>query len=526
MWARAVGPAADLRSVRRHTKTREPLGKGKRKREAKKKQAKNYSALAKHKQTGRILKPPFLTLPNMRQSSWIDDRLPEMLWAALLVTHLPRELALEVFRRVAKLLEGKFEPNRPIDIGHSGFAELAPELRTKVAELVCSAPGARDVLRPLLLLDSLPLRETWQAAIGQQPTTEDWEVLRLAVAHVFDHQSQEATDCRWLRVLVMLVSGQLKLPTMEMIRQIAYYPNEGDQRSVRPFIRATEISFANHPNARQHTWPRAFWAQCWRDTGCIPRELHVAVPVVSGGTTVQQVNTVAEELKAHYLTTATTTSVDAKHEAVFGLAAYAMSILRELLRVGAATGIMARLGLRALLEMRITLAYLKKKNDDATWAEYRAYGVGQTKLAFLKLDDDAAQAVGFVNAEELNSLANEDRSAEFVAINLGNWEGTNLRQMSEYAEAKAEYDSYYTWTSAYMHANWGAVRSTSYDLCLNALHRAHRVLRRAPTPLNDVVQDACRLVDHILEGVDALYPSFVPRVSVEGLGSMPTHVEQ
>jgi hypothetical protein len=489
------------------------VGKGKRNREAKKKQAKNYSGLPQHKQAGKVLKPPFLTLPNLRPSSWIDDRLPEVLWCALLVTHLPRELALTIFRRVAKLLEGKFEPNRPIDVGHSGLAELAPHLGTGVVELVCSAPGAREVLRPLLLLEALPLRDTWITSLGQHPIEDDWDTLRLAVAHVFDHQSQEATDCRWLRVLVMLISGQLKLPTKEMIQQIAYYPNEGDQRSVRPFIRATEMSFANGPDVPKRSWPSAFWAQCRAGTRCIPRELHVTAQAVSGGTTLQQVDTVAEELKAHYLATTTTTAVDAKHEAVFGFAAYALSILRELLCVSAATSIVARLGLRSLLEMRITLAYLQKKNDEATWTEYRAYGVGQAKLAFLKLDDETAQAVGFVNAEELNSIANEDRSAEFVPINLGNWEGTNLRQMSEYAEVKKEYDSYYTWTSAYMHANWGAVRSTSYDLCVNALHRAHRVLRKNATPQNDVVHDACRLVDHVLDAVNALFPSFTHRVS-------------
>jgi hypothetical protein len=176
---------------------------------------------------------------------------------------------------------------------------------------------------------------------------------------------------------------------------------------------------------------------------------------------------------------------------------------------------MARLGLRALLETGITLTHLHKNNSTSLWDEYRSYGAGQAKLAFLKLDDDTVQEVGFVNAEELNAIANEDRSAEFVLINLGNWEGTNLRKMSEHAGMKAVYDRYYPWTSAYMHANWGAVRSTSYDLCVNALHRAHRVLRSSPNPLNDVVQDACEIVDHILEIVDAIYPSFKDRVSVD-----------
>src|SRR5437870_42508 len=104
------------------------MGKGKRKREAKKAASKQYSELKHHKRTGGVLQPPFLRIPNFKPSSWIDDRLPEMLWAALLITHLPRELALGVFRRVAKLVEGKFEANKAIDIGHSGLAELHPGL--------------------------------------------------------------------------------------------------------------------------------------------------------------------------------------------------------------------------------------------------------------------------------------------------------------------------------------------------------------------------------------------------------------
>jgi hypothetical protein len=456
------------------------VGKGKRNRDAKKQASKQYSTLSQHKQTGKVLQPPFLALPNLRPSSWIDDRLPEVLWCALLLTRLPRELALSIFRQVAKVLEGKFEANRPLDIGHSGLADIPDELRARVIEVICSAPGARDALRPLLLLDSLPLRAEWAREIAQEAVSDDWDTLRLAVAHVFDHQSQQATDCRWLRILVMVVSGQMMLPTEEMAREILYYPTEGDQRKVRPFIRASEISFAHTPNQSPSPWPAAFWSQCWHDAPCMPGQLRAQPVPHTGGTTIQQVEAVAQALQSHFSATITTTAVDARHEAIFGIAHYGLSILREMLRVGAATSILARLGLRALLEMWITLAYLRKKETPQLWAEYRAYGVGQAKLAFLKLDDEAAQAVGFVNADELNAIANEDRSAEFVPINLGHWEGTNLRKMSEEAGIKPSYDSYYPWTSAYMHASWGAVRATSYDLCLNALHRAHRVLRTSP----------------------------------------------
>lgn len=489
------------------------MAKGKKKGGKKsRRQQKHYSGLEHHKRLGKVLTPPLLTIPGLRPSSWLDDRLPEMLWPALLIAHMPRDLALEIFRRVAKALEGSFTPNKTIDIGHSGLADLSPELAESVIKLICSAPGAREVLRPLVMLGALPLLELWRQEIGlESRPEEDWEHLRVAVAHVFDHQSQEATDCRWLRVLVMLVSGQLKLPSVEMIEEIIYYPVRGDQRKVRPLIRSMEISFADGPTGVRRQWPGQFWDQCWTDTKCIPHELTLGKKAETTGTTTERVNALASALQRHSLITSRSTSADARQESVFGLAQYGLSILRELLRVGVSTGILARLGLRALLETQITLAALLKTDLPEVWEAYRRYGTGQAKLAFLKLDDEDVRRVGFVNAELLNSIANEDRSLEFVPINLGHWDSTNLRQLSEQADSKDNYDRYYPWTSAYMHANWGAVRSVGFDLCVNALHRAHRVLRTDPPALNDVVSDACELIDGILEAVDRAYPKFPMR---------------
>ena len=480
---------------------------------------KPYSALQHHKQTGKVLTPPLLNLPaptGLR--SWTNDHLADVLWMALLVKHLPRAAALTIFRHVAKALEDTYVPGESapmMDVGHSGLATLPGDLGPRAIRAACATAEARAVLRPLLLLEALPLAAEWRQAIGAEPVPEeDWDALRVAVAHVFNHQSQEATDCRWLRVLVMLVSGQLKVPTEEMAREIAFDPDEGDQRKVRPTIRAIEMSFAGEMAGPRGPWPAAFWAQCMRDTVCIPHELALPDTPPPATTTVRQIDAVARALAAHARATSTTTAVDAKHEAVFGMALYALATLRELLRLGASTGIMARLGLRALLEVHVSLRYLAGRNKPGVWETYRQYGSGQAKLAFLKLDDDDAQGVGFVDAEALNAIANEDRSTDFVPINLGHWENSNLRLMSDEAGVKGDYDRFYPWTSAYMHANWGAVRSVSYDLCVNALHRAHRVLRTSAASLNDVVPDACELVDRVLEMVDGIYPTFSGRVTI------------
>ena len=85
--------------------------------------------------------------------------------------------------------------------------------------------------------------------------------------------------------------------------------------------------------------------------------------------------------------TLATTAIDPKYDTAFGIAFYCLSILNELLRLGNSTSILARSGLRTLLECFITLKYLSDKNDQSLWQSYRVYGAGQAKLSFIKLDE-------------------------------------------------------------------------------------------------------------------------------------------
>jgi hypothetical protein len=190
--------------------------------------------------------------------------------------------------------------------------------------------------------------------------------------------------------------------------------------------------------------------------------------------------------------------------------------MEELLALGNATRALGRLGLRSLVELRITFAYLHATDAIDAWRKFRAYGAGQAKLAYLKLLE-TEQLPSFISVETLERLANEDVWHEFLEIQLGNWDATDLRKMSERSGMKTTvYDRYYDWTSAFVHGNWGAIRDTVYDVCLNPLHRLHRLPAEIPRALPDVVDDAYGLLCGILVTLEDLYPGFpaLPRVPV------------
>lgn len=489
-----------------------------RKSKTKKSKDVGHSTLAEHRHHGKSLIPPFAQLPPSVQSkSWRDERLPEMLWAALLVTHLPRSEALGVFRELADCihrLSKAHESDQPYSVTLSSLAKLKPEVLQEILGIIASDNELKQILRPLLLFRELPARDYWQGVLEQTPSAEDWRNLMLAVAKTLDHQSQESTDCRWVRVICIMAAGKLAFPKQleELAKEFAYYPDYGDMRKVRPSIRAIELALDSAAEIDQG-WADKFWTQCLLDTPCFPLP-STSVPTFVVGTTPERVRQVYNLLVEHGNQTVSTTAIDAKHDTVFGIAFYCLGILQELLRVGASQSITARIGLRTLVECFVTLSYLVKQDNPDLWKSYRVFGAGQAKLQYLKLED-LDQPIHYVNAETLKELANEDIWEEFLPIELGHWNKADLRTLSIEADVKDEYDRFYAWTSSFAHGHWGSVRDTVYDSCGNPLHRLHRIPRNSPRALPDVVPDACTLVDKALGIVSKCYGDFPHQVTIK-----------
>ena len=97
------------------------------KRKNSRRQQKNYSAIQDHKRQGKELISSWRQIPNVQPVSWMNDRLPDMLWAALLVTHFPQDHVLNVFRLVIKYIDTLPEDKQFGDITHTGLSKLPSE---------------------------------------------------------------------------------------------------------------------------------------------------------------------------------------------------------------------------------------------------------------------------------------------------------------------------------------------------------------------------------------------------------------
>lgn len=465
-----------------------------------------------HVLKGKTLEPPFALLhKKLTNSSWIDDRLPEMLWAALILAEFGRDDALKIFRRVLKFIGQHSKRDQLFDMTLTGIANLAAELQSDLLMNLCYQESIAYALQPLLLFPSVPARAAWETVLPDGRPDE--KLLMKAIGLTLWHQSQEATDCRWVKVMAEVLSGRFQIPP-DIAEQWFGYPNVGDQREVRPTIRAAEIT--PRLNSPDLTWPRDFWRVCWASTPCLelPSKNGIELQTPATSTTSRDaVNNARDSLRQHWQQTHSTTAIDAKHDCIFGTAFYALRILEELLSIGTAQSVLGRLGLRTLLDVRVNLRYLLKADKEVNWEKWRRYGSGQAKLNALKLDG-MEQSPSFVDQESLENIANEDIWEEMVSIKLGHWTEKDLRKLSIECGLKDTYDRYYSWSSAFVHGNWGAVRESSYTTCGNPLHRLHRYPKDHQLP--DVISDAVCLVDQILAEVGSVYPGFVARTQIEG----------
>jgi hypothetical protein len=450
-----------------------------------------------------------------------------MLWAALLTQGLPREDYLACFRAIITFCAPWFADDGPLRhradqpsdpeklsfdaiLDFDSIALVSDDLFHEFFALIATHTRAKDALRPLLLISSPPGIARWHQALQTNDSEQDASQLAAAIARCLDHQSESSTDIRFLKVAVPIVAGRLKFgPGMEeRVQEILEFPNRGDLRSVRPSVRAMEVSVRRHPRP---PWVREFWNECVNGTPCIdPTDLRSELKRSAAILDPRNVFGCRQRLATRFFEVKTSERTDARLDATFGLVLYALSIIATLAVTRSHETMLGRLAIRALVEARVTLAFLASRDELKLWNQWRVYGAGQVKLAFLKAQESTSDLPTFYDSEELQQLADEDIWQEHLDIDLGHWTKGNLRWMAAEAGEKDLYDRYYAWSSTFVHAQWGAVRDTDYVTCHNPLHRLHRIPRAIARRQASVETDAAQLLNGMLVLVESLYPGGEP----------------
>lgn len=477
-----------------------------------KKPRKNVSPIKQRKFEKGIIKSPFDPIKSkVTWSSWLDDTLPNMLWATIFVGNLERENALQLLREICGSAAEVLKDIDGAQLGHNYLATLPYDKFEEIFIPMKKNDQAYELGAGIAIVTSLPDHSHWQRFF---PKTKNPNSLMVGVASCLDHQSQEATDVRWAKTYFMICCRRVHAPP-DFMEQVVKYPNHGDMRKVRPSIRAFEMSIRNiesgteRPADVPEPQPKKFWDEMMNSTPClIPKRAPLETSPIE--LTRKSIQTTMSDLCDHFMSNTTTTSVDPRLDGAFGIAINMLTLAQEMCSSPSNNFASGRIVLRTIVENYITLKYLSLKDDESIWMQYRNYGSGQTALAFLK-NTFAEEMPDSIDMDRLETLANEDAWFETKDIAVGNWAKLDLRKMSTEAGVKELYDAYYDWTSGFVHGHWGAVRDSSFTVCMNPLHRLHRV----PAPGNQmppVLTDCCKISNRGLDEIAKLFPPFKARI--------------
>ncbi len=245
-----------------------------------------------------------------------------MLWAVIVRAIDGQDFAISQFRRIINFIGNHERSEELSDLTHTGISKIDPALRAELIACITSHPAIAEALTILRLFDDLPAAPDWMVCIPEH--APDIELLMAAVGQNLWHQSQEATDCRWFRLMAQLAAGKLHVPR-EMAEKWIGYPDVGDQKSVRPSIRAAEIAPASM-DPPDTTWADSFWREAWHNTPCLVLNNETVAKPAAVPVTRTAVSDLIVKLEEHWQGTHSTTSVDARHDSVFGIAFYALRL--------------------------------------------------------------------------------------------------------------------------------------------------------------------------------------------------------
>ncbi|WP_291439121.1 DUF5677 domain-containing protein [Desulfovibrio sp.] len=495
---------------------------GKKKSRKKKNNRKSLTSnLTDHKQQGKKLIPPLLNMPApIKFSSWANERLPEMIWAVLLFEYLSPQGVFNSVRKAMIILREDFMKNKtaeaaPPDATLTYLASISDDVFASFLSQLISVPNAKEILSSLCVFDDLPGIERWRNHLGCSEKIDNWEqTLSNAVLNSFDHQSENATHCRWLRVILVSICGKLFFSEnmTGKINELCSYPEQADLTKIRPSIRSLELTLSvASAKYIDDAWAKHFWKFCFENTQCTFFDPET---IKQRYIDEKEVDKIYMTLQEHFFSTITNTDVNPQSDALFGIVFYGISLAKEIAAMPAELASLGRIAIRTLTELLITHKYLTIKNDLELYKAYRSYGCGQAKLMLLKLRDGMEQP-DFISREKLELLCNEDYWEEFQEINIGNWATTNLRKMAEDSECKDIYDQYYNMTSSYVHGHWCAVRDSNFTVCLNPLHRFHRIPGINSNTDSGTIPDVVNLVNKLIDSLVETYPGFDLRLCYE-----------
>lgn len=470
----------------------------------------NNSSLKQHimEKKGILASPLNHSLREMLSlNSWSRDRLPEYLWLGLILERHERieglNLLGHMLKDIAENIEGLTYPRL------SKILELEETKQNELYNIVLQYTD-KATLSPLTLIlncDKYPLFYRKFVTV-QMPIDYRLQKLRNSIKTYYPTHANEATDLRFLAMLILLFTKRLHFSdqTRNAAEAFSRYPltshDDEIMRLYRPTIRSMEsIDFEQ----ASYKFSQFFWNEVGKIDDCSL----FYIQYEEGSLEMEHLLEDSRNAIDYMISSNKILLLDNdKFTVLIGSACYALQIFEEMCSNNLANAVLGRHGIRTILELSIMIKYLLKMEASKPniWKEYKLYGISKYKLVLLKSREIGDKEDSHFIEPMADAIVNEIMYEEFIDIDLKYFDQTGIREKSIEANEKNTYDILYDYDSSFVHGLWGSVRESSMLLCDNANHKFHSVPDVFNTQkLPSVLKDAEKAILKIMTTIDTVY---------------------
>jgi len=441
---------------------------------------KNVSGISDHK----IRKGAFVTPLNaasgdtLRLSSWAKERMPEYLWLGLILLRYGRKTGIEKAGNILSDISRKIEPlSQP---RMSKIFGLSDDEQNSVYEIICKHVE-KNVLAPLTLLYPSRLYPLFNDHffISHLLVEDRLNTISEAIKLFSPHQSDEATDLRFLALSLMIFSGKIQFvkgmdPVVTALQEYPYTDHEDEKmRMYCSIVRSMEDGM--NLGEDNTDFSSKFWGDFGMITPCNPIRIEFPENTID----YKEFTVDCRKVLEYVLHSNKEKSLaEDKFDVIIGSINYALKIFTEVNDKSLGNSILGRHGIRTIIEIYIMLKYLLKREIEKPkiWEEYKLYGVSKYKLVLLKARESSSMDMtSHFALPVVETLVNEIRWEEFIDVDFKYFDKQGIRDKSIDVGEKELYDLFYDYDSSFAHGLWGAVRESSMLRCNSADHQFHTV---------------------------------------------------
>ena len=233
--------------------------------------------LTDHKKVGKKLIPPLMQIPNVREVSYRDNMLPNLVWVSAIFLRNPDKKSVHcIVDFLIRCKEVLADDNLPALIFLNNFDKLRSEQKSKILESLKDRSMLNFIRENLThqfnLFDNYPLSFLFDGYSGLNKEN-DLNKLKEDVAALLDRHTLHSTKVQTTAVVSMMATGKLILPSsiyLPDFNSIFTSPNSHESQRVASFVRASlnnNDMFEDTEN-NMHDWSKSFWKQSFALEGC------------------------------------------------------------------------------------------------------------------------------------------------------------------------------------------------------------------------------------------------------------------